>query len=179
MNSNLFHGLEGKEIYFKPLSTSDALEIHSYASDENVSRFIGWQLMHSLNETYEHIEKMMKRESEGSYLYASIVLKSTQAVIGTVMIFNFNSEANHAEIGYVFNSSYWGNGYGTEAVSLLNDFAFKTLKLHKLHANVVAANIGSTRILEKNGFELEGRLKDYYFIDGQYYDGLLFGKFQD
>lgn len=56
--------------------------------------------MNTVNETREHIEIMLKRESEGSHLYASIVLKSNQAIIGTAMIFNFDKEANQAEIGY-------------------------------------------------------------------------------
>jgi ribosomal-protein-alanine N-acetyltransferase len=48
-----------------------------------------------------------------------------------------------------------------------------------LHANVVDANIGSSRILEKNGYLLEGRLRDYFFIEDKYYDALLFGKIQN
>lgn len=57
-------------------------------------------------------------------------------------------------------------------------FAFDCLGLRKLHARVADANIGSARVLEKNGFELEGRLKDYYKIEGSYYDLMLFGKLQ-
>lgn len=179
MNVSLFHGLKGDNIYFKPLSINDAKEIHSYASDKDVSRFIGWQLMRTMDETCGHIQEMLKREAAGTHLYASVVLKSTQEIIGTVMIFNFDHEARHAEIGYVFHKDHWGRGYGTETVTLMSDFAFDSLNLHKLHARVVHANIGSVRVLEKNGFELEGRLRDYYFIDGSYYDSLLFGKFQD
>jgi ribosomal-protein-alanine N-acetyltransferase len=176
MNTDIFHGLEGKSIYFKPLSTDDAEVIHSYASDPNVKRFIGWKLMKTLEETYNYIKEMLEREKAGTHLYASVVLKETDEIIGTVMIFNFDREANHAEIGYVFHSSCWGKGCGTEAVALMNNFAFSTLKLHKLHARVVSANTGSSRVLEKNGFTLEGRLKDFFFIDNTYYDELIFGK---
>ncbi|MDP4085273.1 MAG: GNAT family N-acetyltransferase [Bacillota bacterium] len=176
MNSNLFHSLEGESIYFKALSLDDVQEIHNYASDKEVSRFIGWNLMNTLNETREHIETMLKRESAGTHLYASIVLHSTQAIIGTAMIFNFDRESNQAEIGYVFHKDHWGKGYGTESVALMSDFAFKSLNLHKLHASVVDSNIGSARILEKNKYELEGRLKDHYSIENIYYDALLFGK---
>ncbi|MDF2890108.1 MAG: N-acetyltransferase [Clostridia bacterium] len=176
MNTSLFHGLKGEKIHFKALNTSDAQEIHSYASDEEVSRFIGWPLMKTLDETHNYIEEMIRREAACTHLYASIVLKSTQKIIGTAMIFNFDREAKHAEIGYVFHSSHWGKGYGTETVALMNDFAFDLLKLHKLHARVVEANVGSIRVLEKNSFELEGRLKDYHFIEGSYYDSMLLGK---
>ena len=178
MDKNLFHELEEESIFFKPLSTSDMQEIHSYASDENVSRFIGWRLMQTLDETCEYIKEMMNRETAGTHLYASIVLKSTQAIIGTAMIFNFDREAKHAEIGYVFHREHWNKGYGTQAVKLMTNFSFESLNLNKLHARVVDTNMGSFRVLEKNGFEIEGRFKDYYFIDGVYYDGLFFGILQ-
>jgi ribosomal-protein-alanine N-acetyltransferase len=174
----LFHTLEGETIYFQSLGTKDAEEIHHYASDEEVERFIGWNLMANLNETIEHIETMLKRESAGTHLYASIVLKSTQKIIGTAMIFNFDQEAKQAEIGYVFHRDHWGKGYGTECVALMSHFAFESLNLHKLHASVVDANIGSARILEKNGFVLEGKLIDHYFIEDTYYNALLYGKIQ-
>lgn len=178
MNINLFHALAGEMIAFKALSNSDARKIHQFASDEDVSRFIGWNLMNTLSETSELIETMIKRETEGTHLYASIVLKSTQAIIGTGMIFNFDHEAKKAELGYVFHRDHWGKGYGSECVALMSDFAFGALKLHKLYANVVDANIGSARILERNGYVLEGRLKDHYFIENQYYDALLYGRIQ-
>lgn len=176
MNLRLFHSLEGEHICFKPLSINDAQAIHHYVSDEAVSRFIGWNLMKTLNQTGEFIELMLKCESAGTHLYASIVLKSTQAVIGTAMMFNFDRQANQAEIGYVLNRAHWGKGYGSESVALMSDFAFETLKLHKLYANVVDTNIGSVRILEKNGFKLEERLKDHYFIENKDYDALVFAK---
>ena len=176
MNRDLFHSLKGENIYFKALSTHDAQAIHNYASDKDVSRFIGWDLMKSLDETSEFVESMIERESAGTHLYASVALKSTQEVIGTVMIFNFDKQANQAEVGYVFHKDHWGKGYGTESLALVSDFAFESLGLHKLHASVTAANIGSAHILEKNGYKLEGRLEDHYFIEDEYYDSLLFGK---
>lgn len=176
MDSSLFHSLKGDNIYFKSLSTADAGEIHDYASDEDVSRFIGWELKNNLNETRDYVEEMLKRESAGTHLYASIVLKSSQKIIGTAMIVNFDKKANHAEVGYVFHKDFWGKGYGTEAVVLMSSFAFNELKLHKLHACIVDANIGSSRVLEKNGFELEGRLKDYFYIDDKYFDEIIYGK---
>ncbi|MFT4146749.1 MAG: GNAT family N-acetyltransferase [Mobilitalea sp.] len=173
---NLFHTLEGKNVRFQQLNAAHAKEVHAYASDTEVSRFIGWRLMNTLEETSNFIQVMLKREAEETHLYASVVLKDINKVIGTVMIFDFDKEANKAEIGYVFHKDYWGKGYGAESLELLSDYAFEKLQLHKLHAAVVDVNIGSARILEKNGYVLEGRLKDHYFIEGKYYDGLLYGK---
>lgn len=177
MNKELFHSLVGKNIYFKPLKTEDAHKVHDYASDKEVKKYIGWNLMKSLEETTEFVRTMIKREEADTHLYASVALKSTDEVIGTVMLFNFDKIANKAEIGYVFHKNHWGKGYGSDSLSLVSDFAFESLKLHKLHATVIDANIGSAKILEKDGFQLEGNLKDHFYIEDQYYGALLYGKF--
>ncbi len=176
MNTKAFHTLEGINIRFKQVSIADAPAMYSYLSDIDVSRYIGWSLMQSVYETCQHIEKLQKREAEETHLYASVVDKLTNMVIGNVMLFNFDCEANHAEIGYVLHKGTWGQGIGTQCVKLINDFARNILQLHKLYAHVVDVNIGSARILEKNGYNLEGRLKDHYFIDDRYYDSLMYGK---
>lgn len=178
MSINVFHGLESSNIFFKPIDMKDAQAIHSYASDKNVKRFIGWPLMKTLDDTRSYIEEMLKREAAGTHLYASVTLKATKEIIGTGMIFGFDHEARHGEVGYVFHPRHWGKGYGTETVALIEDFAFNVLNLKKLHARVIDANIGSARVLEKNGFELEGRLRDYYFIEEAFYDLMLYAKFR-
>lgn len=176
MNKELFHSLEGKNIYFKQLNTEDAQAVHDYASDKDVKKFIGWNLMKSLEETTEFVKTMISREEADTHLYASVALKATDEVIGTVMLFNFDKIANKAEVGYVFHKNHWGKGYGSESLSLVSNYAFECLKLHKLHATVTDANIGSAKILEKNGFNLEGNLKDHFYIEDQYYGALLYGK---
>jgi ribosomal-protein-alanine N-acetyltransferase len=178
MDKDLFHSLEGKYTYFKPVTIDDTEAMHVFTSDKETKKYIGWRLMNTIDETRAHVEELIRREEAGTHLYASIVVKSTETVIGTAMLFNFDKESNQAEIGYVLNKEYWNKGYGSECVELVSGFAFESLKLHKIHASVVSANIGSARILEKNGYELEGRLKDHFFIDGNYHDDLLFGKFE-
>ncbi|QUH26876.1 GNAT family N-acetyltransferase [Serpentinicella alkaliphila] len=179
MNASLFHRLEGNNFYFKKLEISDCIEIHKYASDIDVSRFIGWNLMNNLDETQEYVKEMIRREVAGTHMYASIVLKSTKEIIGNAMVFNFDFMAKHAEIGYVFHKDFWGNSYGTETVGIMTNYLFESLKLHKVHSHVVSGNIGSIRIMEKNGFSLEGRIRDYHFIENVYYDRLCFGKLQN
>jgi [ribosomal protein S5]-alanine N-acetyltransferase len=160
MNINLFHSLEGTRLQLRTITMEDAAEMLAYLSDEEVSRFIGWRLMHTLEDTRGHIGTLLAREEAGTHLYAAVVLKATGVVIGNAMLFNMDDEAGHAEIGYVFDKGYWGQGYGTECVALVDNFAFGTLQLRKLYACVNAANLPSARILEKNGYMLEGVLSD-------------------
>ncbi|WOO37597.1 GNAT family N-acetyltransferase [Anaerocolumna sp. AGMB13020] len=176
LNAGKFHGLGDDTIGFKALNTADAAAIHEYASDPEVSRYIGWRLMKSQDETYQHVETMIKRETELIQLYASVYLRETGEIIGTVMLFHMELEAANAEIGYVFRKDAWGKGYGSRSIALISDFVFNTLKFHRLYANVAAENVGSGKILLKNGFLLEGRLKDHYLVEERYCDRLIYGK---
>jgi ribosomal-protein-alanine N-acetyltransferase len=176
MKPKLYTAETGSKIEFKPMRLEEVLLIHAYASDEDVSRYIGWKLMHTLDETTAYVKEMMRREDADTHLYASIYEKDSGVLIGTGMLFNFDEEARQAEIGYVFHKGYWGKGYASEAIKAMTTFAGEQLGLHKVHASVVAANTGSARVLEKNGYVLEGRLRDHFFIDGAYDDALLFGK---
>lgn len=173
-----FHTLETQRLRFKKMTLSDGNAIHEYASNPDVSRFIGWPLMHSYGETMAFVQEMMNKEEAGTHIYANVIENDSDKVIGTVMLFNFDKVANKAEIGYVFHQDIWGKGYCTEAATIVCKYAFEVLGLHKIHAQVTAVNVGSSRVLEKNGFEKEGHLKDHYYIDDRYYDCLLYGKFQ-
>jgi RimJ/RimL family protein N-acetyltransferase len=175
MNKNIFHNMEGNKVYFKKLSINDVDAMHSYVSDEDVSRFIGWPLTTTTEETKIYLEKLITRDDEGTHLYASIMNADNNTHIGSVMIFNFDHEAKHAEIGYVIHKDYWGLGMTTEAIKLMKKYCFNYLNLNKLHARIVDTNIGSCKVVEKNGFILEGRLRDFYSIEGNIYDGLIYG----
>lgn len=174
--ADIFHNLSDDIISFQELDVKDTDEIHSYTSDVEVSKYIGWKLMLHREETYEHIETMRKREAAGTHLYASVVLKETGAVIGTVMLFDFHFDTSIAEIGYVFHKDFWGKGFGTRSVALICEFAEYNLKLKRLTASVVDENISSARILMKNGFSLEERVKGEYQIGGRACDKLVLCK---
>ncbi len=175
MKPKLYTAETGSKIAFKPMRLEESPLIHTYASDEDVSRYIGWKLMTTLDETTAYVKEMLRREEAGTHLYASIYERDSGVLIGTGMLFNFDDEARQAEIGYVFHKDYWGKGYASEAINAITNFAGEQLGLHKVHASVVAANIGSARVLEKNGYALEGRLMDHFFIDDVYDDALIFG----
>lgn len=173
--NNEFNRLKGDKVEFIPIALEDVEAIHSFASDDEVSKYIGWPLMKNIDETREYIKLIMKRETENTHLYASIAISQTGEVIGTIILFNFDHRARHAEIGYVLHKSHWGKGYITEAVGLVNMYAFNSLRLHRIHARVANTNLGSGKVLIKNGYLEEGRLKDHFFIDGDYYDELIYG----
>jgi len=80
-----------------------------------------------------------------------------------------------AEIGYWLAPAYWGQGIMTDAVRTYVGYAFDELNLLRLTAHVFEFNAASARLLEKNGFKLEGRLRKHLRKDGALLDALSYG----
>lgn len=61
-----------------------------------------------------------------------------------------------AEIGYWLGEPFWNKGIATEAVKLMTDYTFNTLKMVRIYTGVFDFNKASQRVLEKCGYKLEG-----------------------
>lgn len=81
-----------------------------------------------------------------------------------------------AEVGYTLLPDGWGKGYGSEALQALCEYLFIECQFHKLTASVVEGNWASRRVLEKNGFQLEGTLRDNYLLREQWVNDWVFGR---
>ena len=86
---------------------------------------------------------------------------------------------HRAEIGYWLAPKYWGRGIMTDAVRVYVRFAFESFELARLTAHVFARNRASSRVLEKNGFTLEGRLRQHFRKDGELLDAFVYGLLRD
>jgi [ribosomal protein S5]-alanine N-acetyltransferase len=61
-----------------------------------------------------------------------------------------------AEIGYFLGKDFWGKGIATVAVRQMTAYAFQMLPIERIFAGIFSSNPASMRVLEKNGFTLEG-----------------------
>lgn len=84
-----------------------------------------------------------------------------------------------AEIGYWLGESTWGHGFATIAVKAITGYAFETFELHRLQATVYHWNPASARVLEKAGYTLEGRLRNYVVKDNRIGDALMYAKLRE
>ena len=83
-------------------------------------------------------------------------------------------ERRSAEIGYWIGEPFWGRGIATEALIVVTEYAFASFDLCRLYAHVFDWNAASARVLEKAGYEFEGRLKKSVTKDGQTIDQLMY-----
>ena len=84
-----------------------------------------------------------------------------------------------AEIGYWLGEDFWGRGIATEALIAVTDYAFANYDLCRLYAHVFDWNPASVRVLEKAGYEFEGRLKKSVTKNGQTIDQLMYAAIRD
>jgi ribosomal-protein-alanine N-acetyltransferase len=97
-----------------------------------------------------------------------------EAVGGIGFILQPDVARRSAEIGYWLGEEFWGRGIATEAVIAVTDHAFANHDLSRVYAHVFDWNRASARVLEKAGYEFEGRMRKSVTKDGQTIDQLMY-----
>lgn len=104
----------------------------------------------------------------------------TQQLVGQISLFSIKRlPYSSGFIGYSIDEQFIGRGLATEAVQLAVEFAFSTVKLHRVEAYVSPKNSGSIRVLEKGQFVQEGLLRKFLFINGVWEDHYLYALLVD
>lgn len=83
------------------------------------------------------------------------------------------------EMGYWLGEAYWGRGIVTAAVGLVAAHAFEAMNAERVQAFVYEWNPASRRVLEKNGFQQEGRLRRAVHKDGMWGDCWVYGRVRE
>jgi RimJ/RimL family protein N-acetyltransferase len=133
------------------------------------SRFEKW----SVKKLKDYVNKM-KRKSDCVFL--AVIAKGENRHIGNIKIGPIDSTHKFADVGIMIGEkSFWGKGIAAEVISLVVDYAFNKLGLHKLTAGAYSNNIASIKAFKKAGFSAEGVRKKHYLCNGDYVDGVLLG----
>lgn len=83
-----------------------------------------------------------------------------------------------AEFGVFVNPKVRGGGIGTEALTMLFDYGFREMNLHKIWCEVYDGNI-SINLYRRLGFRDEGTLRDNYFCNGVYGNSIMMSVLED
>ena len=103
--------------------------------------------------------------------------KSDNVLVGGLTLANIRRGCAQAgNLGYWMGAAFSRQGYMTAAVKLVIPFAFETLRLHRVEAACIPANVASIRLLERTGFRREGFAREYLCIDGAWQDHVLYAR---
>lgn len=157
------------------LTPGDVPALAAIFGDPEVCRFWSSPALSDLAAAEALHSEIVRGFAARSLFQWGIAERQTNAVIGTCTLASLSSEHRRAEVGFALARAEWGRGYISEALPALLDFAFETLDLHRLEADVDPRNERSIRVLERLGFGREGYLRERYHVNGERQDAVLYG----
>jgi RimJ/RimL family protein N-acetyltransferase len=109
-----------------------------------------------------------KNVMKSGYLEMTIRDKYTDKYLG--LVYGSWLNTNESVIGYLLHPKFWNQGIATEVVAAMTKMIFSHFPLiDRINAETFRENIGSQRVLIKNGFTLQPKLK---FIAGTGSNGI-------
>lgn len=152
--------LETERLILRRFKLSDVNDMFdNWASDENVSRYVGWNAHKDKNETMKLLVSWIEDYNNNSYNWA-VELKDTHELIGNISAFSVSVNNSNCEIGYCYGQKFWGKGYATEALKAVLYYMLKNCEMHIVYAKHYSLNHASGRVMQKAGMVKEAVLKE-------------------
>jgi len=151
----------GKTLSFRAPEPSDIDKLYKWENDTTI-----WQLSNTVTPFSRHtLEEYILNSHQDIYtakqLRLMIVLNDGGDTVGCIDLFDFDPLNLNAGVGILICGDHRNNGYATEALSMLVDYAFQTLHLHQLYCNITTNNEASLNLFQKQNFKIIGLKKEW------------------
>ncbi len=156
------------------LSDDDLATIYKWKTNENNHEYYTCRplkLFSDYDEFKTHINKWANTEGN---IYLLLRDKKSRTIIGEIKGFDYNIRNQSMEFGYYLPQENRNSGHGTKLLELFIDFIFDSMILNKLYATTADCNESSKSVLLKNGFNLDGKNRQHYWIGNKKYDQLIY-----
>ena len=156
----------GERIYFRPIEIADIDK--------------GWYEWINDPETVEFLSgtSPVTKDDLKKYFYENQPPKSVMFAVCEIKTNTYFGNAKLGSIDWINRSciygrliglkGYRGQGFGSEVLKLLLEYAFNNLDLNRIHTGVLEENTASVKSNEKLGFRREGLLRDAIWRNGKY-----------
>jgi ribosomal-protein-alanine N-acetyltransferase len=169
-----FPPLETQRLLLRNLTEGDTDFILRHFSDPAVTKYLMDQPPLTEIEGAQEIIQFYQQPEAKKRNRWGIVRKADDKLIGTCGYHNWRQRYCHAEVGYDLSPTCWGQGYITEALGVVIPSGFTRMGLNRIEALVYTGNARSVQLLRNLGFQIEGTLRDYYYLNGMFHDHYLF-----
>ncbi|MCH1522852.1 MAG: GNAT family N-acetyltransferase [Arenicellales bacterium] len=171
-NQNL--ELVSARLFLRPLRESDVDLVLELFTDPEMMEYAGGPVKSERIRT--EMAASIQRGADGSIGVWCICKAQTKEPIGTIALLPLPVEVEDTEwelvctgempegdieIGYFLRKDEWGQGYVSEAVSRVLEFAFSVACLEEIVAVIDPRNTASRKVLERTGFLSEGDRRAY------------------
>jgi ribosomal-protein-alanine N-acetyltransferase len=158
---------EGERVLLRRLVPADMAEFIGLVGD-SASLLYPWVRLPDDSEKFNtYVERFDRKSAECTV----ICVRKSGAIAGTVSISHIiRGPYRRATIGYNAFAPSVRHGYMSEGMALVLRFAFETLRLHRLEADIQPGNVASLSFAENIGFRKEGFSPSFACIDGTWRD---------
>jgi len=120
-------------------------------------------------QTTDYLKAIQEKYKQLDYYNWVIEEKLTKNIVGMINL-RVLDKNNSVEFNYATDNRYTNNGYMTETLSSIINFALNTMKVNRVQGGCAVENIASKRVMEKCGLYFEGTLKKYLKLNDGYHD---------
>ncbi len=151
---------------------SDLDSLLRHANNWNIARYMTDQFPFPYTEASGRAFIVFATKDNPVHIFA--IEADGQAVGGIGIHPQGDIHRRSAELGYWLGEAFWGRGIISNSIIQAVQFAFDTYDIDRVFARPFGSNIASQRVLEKNGFTLEARLKQTLIKNGVMEDELVY-----
>ena len=167
--------IRSERLLLREFRESDFDDVHQYAADPDVARFMDWGPNAEAETTAFMIAKLGEQAPwPRDEVTLAIEQVADGKVIGSIRLAVSDRPNLTGDFGYSLNSSYWRRGYATEAGRAILEAGFRRLGLHRIWAECDTENIGSYGVMAKLGMRREGEFRDGRLVKGAWRDRYLY-----
>lgn len=169
------HEIIGKRLCLRDVRLSDAGGSYlQWMNDQEVLKYTESRFHPYTKERLKEYIRTINKNPD--FIFRAITLRDSGRHIGNIKLGPVDWNHRFGDIGVIIGAKdCWGRGYAAESIRLLADYAFSSLKLHKLTAGCYGVNSPSVKAFEKAGFVQEGHRPSQYLSDGRYVDLVCLG----
>lgn len=173
--------LIGERIYLRAIEESDFPNYFDWLNSQETLKYQQHGLYpNSLQNMKAYFDSMTPGSINNTYkenFYLAICLKENDLHIGNISFKVMSAAFRYSELSIMFgNAEHRGQGYGTEAILLMSDHAFRKVNVNRIQAGMVKENVTCVKAFEKAGFKHEGVMRELYYCDGKYQDCCIMSK---
>jgi RimJ/RimL family protein N-acetyltransferase len=167
--------LSTPRLVIREVRHADLDDLFEVNGDHEVTRLLPYATWQSSEDGVAWLTRMTALVEQGRARQLVVVRNDDDKVIGTLLLFNFDPGSARLELGYVLGRAQWGRGLMREALQAMCAFAFGSLGIRRVEAEVNSSNVASIRLLRSLGFVHEGTLRKRWVTKGAAYDTDMYG----
>lgn len=142
--------LSGPTVQLREVAEQDVDALFELLVDPKVSQYIS-PPPPSAAAFHGFVEWAHRQRKAGSCVCFSVIPKGLTQAVGLFQVRALDPTFETAEWGFAIGAAFWGTGLFQEAATLVAEFAFREIRVHRLEARAVTENKRGNRVLEKLG----------------------------